>query len=63
MRNPALPRLLRAIANSSMGKENKHDIIFNEAANELEKLDKIEIVLNSIAASKESIADIINDRG
>lgn len=63
MRNKSLPKLLRAIACSDLAKSNKHDIIFNEAAIELEKLDNIEIVISSIAASKESILQIINDHG
>ena len=62
MRNKTLPKLLRAIANSEQAKENRHNVIFNEAAIELEKLDTIEIVLNSLAAAKESIVALINDR-
>lgn len=61
MRNKALPKLLRIIANSEQAKENKHDIIFEQAAIELEKLDMIETVLDSIAASKENLRAIIND--
>lgn len=61
MRNKALPKLLRAIANSEDAKKNKHDVIFNEAATELEKLDMIETVTDSIAASRNNILAIIRD--
>ena len=36
--NEDLPRLLRAIAQGSNAKDAKHDIIFNAAADEIERL-------------------------
>lgn len=36
MKNEALPKLLRAIAAGSQAKENRHDVILNAAADELE---------------------------
>lgn len=60
-RNKDLPRLLRALAKGDLAKSNKHDLIFNEAANNLDKLDKIEIILSSVAASKEAIQSIIDE--
>jgi hypothetical protein len=38
MKNEALPKLLRAIANGTQAKENRHDIILNVAADEIEQL-------------------------
>jgi len=38
--NKDLPKLLRAIAGGTQAKENRHDIIFNAAADELEHRDK-----------------------
>ena len=56
MRNPALPKLLRAIADSTMAVEDhiRHDVIFNAAADELERLDASEQVLNGIGEAMES---------
>lgn len=62
MRNKDLPKLLRAIANSEQAKQNHHSIIFNQAADELEKLDQLETIMNSLAASRESVLDLINDK-
>ena len=62
MRNKALPKLLRALAQGSDAIANNHNIIFEQAAIELEKLDTIEIVLKSIAASRDGILDLINDK-
>jgi hypothetical protein len=39
--NKDLPRLLRAIAGGTIAQENKHDIIFNAAADELERFARI----------------------
>jgi hypothetical protein len=36
--NEDLPKLLRAIAGGTQAQENRHDIIFNAAADELERL-------------------------
>jgi hypothetical protein len=36
--NESLPKLLRAIASGTQAKENKHDIILNAAADEIEQL-------------------------
>jgi hypothetical protein len=38
MENEQLPELLRAIASGTQAQENKHDIILNAAADELEEL-------------------------
>ena len=61
MRNKKLPKLLRALAHSEYAKENGFQVIFNEAAIELNKLDTIEELINSIAASKDAVLEIIND--
>ena len=61
MRNKALPQLLRTIANSEDAKKHRHDIIFNEAAVELEKLDTLEIIVESIAASRNAVLAVIRD--
>ena len=36
--NEDLPQLLRAIARGTQAQENKHDIVFNAAADEIERL-------------------------
>ena len=36
--NQDLPKLLRAIAGGTLAKENKHNIIFNAAADEIDEL-------------------------
>jgi HAMP domain-containing protein len=36
--NEDLPRLLRVIARGTQAQENKHDIVFNAAADEIERL-------------------------
>jgi hypothetical protein len=41
MKNPALPHLLKAMAASKTAKENGCDVIYEQAAIELEKLNKI----------------------
>lgn len=40
MQNPDLPKLLRALAGGTDAKARKHDVIFNAAADELERLDR-----------------------
>lgn len=46
MKNAALPKLLRAMANSDRAKEEKHDIIFDLAA---EMIERHAAALNAIA--------------
>lgn len=41
MRNPDLPKLLRAIGNSEHGQTGGRHVIYEQAAIELEKLEKI----------------------
>lgn len=52
----SIPKLLRSIADSRHAIENKHDIIFNEAANLIEHLEKIRLL------SIELIKEKNNDR-
>ena len=46
MRAFGLPKLLRAIAEGADAKANRHDFLLNFAANEIERLWKIEDALN-----------------
>jgi hypothetical protein len=39
--NEALPQLLRAIADGSLAVSNRHDVIFNAAADEIERLRRV----------------------
>lgn len=61
MRNKSLPKLLRAIAGSSDAQKSGLYIIFIEAANELQKLDQIEVLIQNKTVSKETLLEILND--
>jgi hypothetical protein len=61
MSNPWLPGLLRQLSKNQLIRVWQYDNMLREAAIELEKLDKIEKVLD--VASKEDIQRIINENG
>lgn len=61
MRNKALPKLLKQIANGQLPRALQWGVIFVEAAGELEKLDKIEELLKTPAANKQNLLKILND--
>lgn len=57
MRNPDLPKLLRAIGNSTASFGNA--IIFEQAAIELEKLDKIYKLCDENKGSDMGLLDVV----
>lgn len=51
----SIPKLLRSIANTSRAKENKHDVIFNEAANLIEHLAAIRKTAKEIVRENKNV--------
>lgn len=55
MRNKALPTLLRQLARNQIIRVWTYDNALNEAATELEKLDKIETLIQNETATNDNI--------
>lgn len=61
MRNPALPKLLRAIGNISDNHREGKYVIYEQAAIELEKLEKMYILCSHTDVVIDEIRNILND--